>query len=105
MGCAKEICHGTVLLADRINNKKERQNMQMKEILKKLIDAGKKDALDSLEDLTNAAKELGYSDKEIDEALDGFDGFPLDDDDLVEITGGHDISCAPIYNRGRIYQV
>lgn len=52
--------------------------MQMKEILKKLIDSGKQDALNSLEEVTEAAKELGYSEKEIEEALDGFDGFPLD---------------------------
>ena len=53
-------------------------SMQMKEILKKLIDSGKQDALNSLEEVTEAAKELGYSEKEIEEALDGFDGFPLD---------------------------
>ncbi len=62
--------------------------MQMKEIFKKLIDAGKRDALDSLEDMTVAAKELGYTEKEIEEALEGFEGFPLDEDDLLEIIGG-----------------
>ena len=62
--------------------------MQMKEIFKKLIDSGKSDALDSLENMTNAAKELGYSEEEIDEALEGFEGFPLDEDDLLEIIGG-----------------
>ncbi|MBQ7615296.1 MAG: hypothetical protein IJU77_09635 [Butyrivibrio sp.] len=62
--------------------------MKMKEIFKKLIDSGKSDALDSLENMTNAAKELGYSEEEIDEALEGFEGFPLDEDDLLEITGG-----------------
>ncbi len=67
--------------------------MQMNEILKKLIDAGRKDALDSLDDLMKAAKELGYSEKEIEGALDGFDGFPIDDDDLAEITGGMGITA------------
>ena len=62
--------------------------MQMKEILKKLIDSGKQDALNTLEEVTEAAKELGYSENEIEEALDGFDGFPLDEEDLLEITGG-----------------
>ena len=62
--------------------------MQMKEIFKKLIDTGKRDVLDSLEDMTVAAKELGYTEKEIEEALEGFEGFPLDEDDLLEIIGG-----------------
>ncbi|MCR5402907.1 MAG: hypothetical protein K6E91_03700 [Butyrivibrio sp.] len=62
--------------------------MKMKEILKKLLDAGKKDALNSLEEMTEAAKELGYSEDEVEKALDDFDGFPIDDDDLLEITGG-----------------
>ena len=60
----------------------------MKELLKKLMEAGKQDALDSLEALTQAAKEIGYTQEQIDEALDGFIGFPLDDDDLEEIAGG-----------------
>lgn len=60
----------------------------MKELMKKLMEAGKKDAFGSLDELIEAAKELGYTEEQIDEALDGFDGFPLDDDDLDEITGG-----------------
>ncbi len=72
--------------------------MQMKEIFKKLIDAGKSDALDSLENMTNAAKELGCTEKEIEEALEGFEGFPLDEDDLLEITGGIGISAYREFN-------
>lgn len=62
--------------------------MKMKEILKKLIEGGKKDALNSLEEMTAAAKELGYSEEEVEKALEDFSGFPIDDDDLIEITGG-----------------
>lgn len=64
----------------------------MKELMKKLMEAGKKDAFCSLDELKEAAKELGYTQEQIDEALDGFDGFPLDDDDLDEITGGLSLS-------------
>ena len=60
----------------------------MKEILKKLIDAGKMEALNSLEEFKKAAAELGYSEEQVEDALEDFDGFPLDDDDLEEITGG-----------------
>ncbi|MCR5288435.1 MAG: hypothetical protein K6E51_00425 [Treponema sp.] len=67
----------------------------MKELMKVLLDAGKKDAFDSLEALTAAAKELGYSDEEINKAVADFDGFPLDDDDLEEIAGG--LGVAPLY--------
>ncbi|MCR5773458.1 MAG: hypothetical protein K6G42_00095 [Lachnospiraceae bacterium] len=60
----------------------------MKEIIKKLIDAGKTDALNSLEEFRKAATEMGYTGEQIEEALEGFGGFPLDDDDLEEIAGG-----------------
>ncbi len=76
--------------------------MQMKEILKKLIDSGKKDALDSMDDLMNAAKELGYSEKEVEEAFDDFAGFPLDDEDLAEITGGVTVSFDHNFNHTSI---
>lgn len=66
----------------------------MKEIFKKLQEAGRKDAFDSLENLTAAAKDLGYTEEQLDEALDGFKGFPLDDDDLEEITGGFGIAVS-----------
>lgn len=70
----------------------------MKELMKKLMEAGKKDAFGSLDELIEAAKELGYTEEQIDEALDGFEGFPLDDDDLNEITGGFGSSHSPLHN-------
>lgn len=60
----------------------------MKELIKKLMDAGKPEALNSLEELKKAAEELGYTEEQVEEALEGFDGFPLDDEDLEEIAGG-----------------
>lgn len=60
----------------------------MKEIIKKLVEAGRAEALNSLEDFKKAAAELGYTEEQVEEALEDFDGFPLDDDDLDEITGG-----------------
>lgn len=60
----------------------------MKEILKKLLDNDRTDALESIESFKNVAREFGYSDEEIMSALDSFDGFPLDDDDMEEIGGG-----------------
>ena len=58
------------------------------ELIKKLLGSGKKDALDSLDKLTEAAGELGYTSEQIEEALDSFHGFPLDDDDLGMVAGG-----------------
>ena len=72
--------------------------MIMKEILKKIIEAGKKDALNSLEEMTKAANERGYSKDEVEKALEDFDGFPIDDDDLQEIVGGFGIAD-PYYTR------
>lgn len=63
----------------------------MNEMLKKIIEADE-NALNSLEAFSNAAKKLGYSQKEIDEALEQADGFPLDDDELDEIAGGYNNS-------------
>ena len=60
----------------------------MKELMKKLMDAGKTEAFESLDAFIAAAKELGISQEEIDEATKNFDGFPLDDGDLDEIAGG-----------------
>ncbi|MCR4787436.1 MAG: hypothetical protein K5888_02515 [Lachnospiraceae bacterium] len=68
----------------------------MKELIKKLIDAGKQDALNSLDELKKAAKELGFSEEQVKEALEGFSGFPLDDDDLEEITGGSSVKIPSI---------
>ena len=60
----------------------------MKELFKKLMEEGKKDAIKSRESLIEAAKELGYTKEQIDELLEDFNGFPIDDDDLEEIAGG-----------------
>ncbi|MBQ6441776.1 MAG: hypothetical protein IJJ13_04195 [Lachnospiraceae bacterium] len=67
----------------------------MKELIKKLLDAGKTEALNSLEDFEEAAEELGYTKDQVEEALEGFSGFPLDDEDLEEIAGG-----ASLYRTG-----
>ena len=60
----------------------------MKELFKKLIKAGKTEALESVDSLKKAAAELGYTAEQIEEALGNFSGFPIDDDDLAEIAGG-----------------
>ena len=67
----------------------------MKELIKKLIEEGKTEALNSLEEFKKAAAELGYTEEQVEEALEDFDGFPLDDDDLDEITGGASASSGP----------
>lgn len=72
----------------------------MKELMKKLMEAGRQDALNSLEELTAAAKELGYSEQEIQKALEDFDGFPLDDEDLEEIAGGAALHYGEMRNHG-----
>ncbi len=60
----------------------------MKELIKKLLDAGNVEALDSLDAFKEAAKNLGYTEAQIEEALENCEGFPLDDEDLEEISGG-----------------
>jgi len=60
----------------------------MKELMKALLKAGKKNAFDSVETFIEAAKALGYADEQINNAVKDFDDFPLDDDDLEEIVGG-----------------
>ncbi|MCR4787435.1 MAG: hypothetical protein K5888_02510 [Lachnospiraceae bacterium] len=74
----------------------------MKELIKKLIDAGKQDALNSLDELKKVAKELGFSEEQVKEALEGFSGFPLDDDDLEEITGGGGMVVPVFFNNGTL---
>lgn len=59
----------------------------MEELIKKLQDAGKEDALQNEEALRAAMKEMGYSDDEIDSAVSEID-FPLDESDLEEVAGG-----------------
>lgn len=71
----------------------------MKEMIKALLDAGKKDAFDSIASFTAAAKELGYADEEISKAVEDFDGFPLDDDDLDEVVGGMSSYTPHLQNR------
>lgn len=59
----------------------------MNELIKRLQDAGKEDALQNEESLREAMKELGYSDEEIDSAVSETD-FPLDESELEEVAGG-----------------
>ena len=74
----------------------------MNELIKALLAAGREDALESLAKFTEAAKSLGYTEDEVNEALDGFDGFPLDDDDLGDITGGGPVSLGVKLNKTTI---
>ncbi len=64
----------------------------MKDLIQKLLAAGKTEALNSLEEFKKAASDLGYTKAQVEEALEGFSGFPLDDEDLDEITGGTTIA-------------
>lgn len=64
----------------------------MNELVNKLIEIGKQDALESKESALAAAIELGYSEEDARKMLDSFDGFPLDDDDLFDVDGGGGIS-------------
>ena len=57
----------------------------MEELIKKLADAGKLETIKSEEDLRAAAKELGYSDEDIDNFMSEL---PLDDDALEQAAGG-----------------
>lgn len=69
----------------------------MNELIKKVV-ASKEEALNSLESFIDTAKNLGYSQEDINTALDQLDEFPLDDDDLEEITGGFFSASAPKLN-------
>lgn len=60
----------------------------MKELFKKLLKSGSIEAFDSLEKMKQAAYRLGYTEEQVESALDDFSGFPLDDDDLDEVVGG-----------------
>lgn len=57
----------------------------MEELIKKLEDAGKLETIKSEDELRAAAKELGYSDKDLDNFMSEL---PLDDDVLEEVAGG-----------------
>lgn len=59
----------------------------MNELIKKVL-ASDENAMDSLDAFVGAARKLGYSQQQIDAALDELDDFPLDDDQLEEIAGG-----------------
>ncbi len=54
----------------------------MKELLKKLEDSGK--TIETVEDLFDAARELGYDKKQVEEILND----SLSDEDLEKIAGG-----------------
>ena len=60
----------------------------MKELFKKLLKSGDISAFDSQDKMKKAAYELGYTEEQVENALNDFSGFPLDDDDLDEIAGG-----------------
>lgn len=67
----------------------------MKELLKKLKENNRLDALESEETLQKAAAELGYTKEQIDTMLSELDGFPINDDMLDKITGGWGEISAP----------
>ena len=58
----------------------------MEELIKKLKDAGKLETIETEEDLRTAAKELGYSDEDVDDFMSEL---PLDDDALDQAAGGY----------------
>ena len=62
----------------------------MNELLKKLIGSGRKNNLHSVDKLTMAAKNMGYSDQQIEEALGELGRISLDDDALEAVMGGSD---------------
>ena len=59
----------------------------MKELIQKLKETNRLEALDSLESLQKAAGELGFTEEDVMKFMEDFKGFPLDDDDVEEITG------------------
>lgn len=60
----------------------------MNQLIQKILDTGKTEALKSSDALQKAAAELGFGAAEVAAAMDDFDGFPLSDDDLIEISAG-----------------
>lgn len=61
---------------------------KVQEIMKQLMENKDQEAFSSEENLRKTLGEHGCSPEEIDEVLAGFDGFPLDDDDLEAASGG-----------------
>ena len=74
----------------------------MNELVKKLMEAGKQEALNSEETLRAAAKELGASDGEIAACIEELGGFPLDDSALEQVGGGKWLHYNPVFARGPI---
>ncbi|MBR4576740.1 MAG: hypothetical protein IKO25_06000 [Clostridia bacterium] len=64
------------------------------EIMKQLLDNEDYEAISSEENLRKALGERGCDPEEIDGLLAGFNGFPLDDDDLDAAAGGSSLSAA-----------
>jgi hypothetical protein len=60
----------------------------VKEMVQKIIKHAGTGALISAQAFEKAAAELGYGKEEIVAAMQDFDGFPLDDDDLLDVVGG-----------------
>ena len=58
------------------------------EIMKQLLENENYEAFSSVENLRKALGEQGCGPEDIDAALAGFSGFPLDDDDLDAVAGG-----------------
>lgn len=58
------------------------------DILKKLIDNGDIEALSSKENLEKTLNAMGCVQEEIEKVISEFKGFPLDDEDLMAVTGG-----------------
>ena len=68
------------------------------EIIRQLLENGNYEALASEENLKAALEAQGCTGEEIAEALAGFNGFPLDDDDLDAVAGGAGISRTPPFD-------
>ena len=58
------------------------------EIIKGLIDNGNIEALSSKENLEKALNASGCVKEEIEELISEFKGFPLDDEDMMAVSGG-----------------
>jgi hypothetical protein len=69
----------------------------MHELIKKVLEVHGVDAFESIEKLELVAVELGYTREDVAAAFDGFDGWPLSDEDLDHIAGGAGISPPPGY--------
>ena len=68
---------------------------QTQEIIRQLLESENYEALASEGNLKAALEAQGCTAEEIAEALAGFSGFPLDDDDLDAAVGGAGANRAP----------